>query len=141
MALLGYFKGEPTEYLLIYSGGKLRRSGPGLAFYYWAPKTSIVSIPTGTIDVQFILNETTGNFQAVTLQGQLTFRITKPEAIAAILNFGIDPRTRAYKSKDPEKLSQRIVNEVQSHARAQLLKLPLDDALRQSAEISASVLA
>jgi len=140
MALIGYFRGEPTEYLLVYSGGQLRRSGAALAFYYWVPSTSIVSIPTGTIDVQFILNETTGNFQAVTVQGQLTFRITDPQAMASILNFGIDPVTRAYKSNDPEKLAQRIVNEVQSQARGELLKLPLEAALRQSAEIAANVL-
>jgi hypothetical protein len=35
----------------MYSGGRLRRSGAALAFYYWTPSTSIVSIPTGTIDV------------------------------------------------------------------------------------------
>lgn len=141
MALIGYFKGEPTEYLLMYRGGKLRRAGPALAFYYWVPSTSLVSIPTGTLDVQFILNETTGNFQAVTLQGQLTYRITDPQAMATILNFSIDPTTRAYKSSDPEKPAQRIVNEVQRHARVELLRLSLEDALRQSAEIGASVLA
>jgi regulator of protease activity HflC (stomatin/prohibitin superfamily) len=141
MALIGYFKGEPTEYLLMYRSGKLRRAGPGLAFYYWAPSTSIVSIPTGTIDVQFILNETTGNFQAVTLQGQLTYRITDPKAMATILNYSIDPATRAYRSSDPEKPAQRIVNEVQRHARVELLRLSLADALRQSAEIGGSVLA
>jgi len=140
MALIGYFKGEPTEYLLVYSGGKLRRSGVGLAFYYWVPSTSIVSIPTGTIDVQFILNETTGNYQAVTVQGQLTFRITEPQAMASILNFSIDPRTRTHRSDDPEKLSQRIVNEVQSQVRSELLKLSLEDALRQSADVAAIVL-
>lgn len=141
MALIGYFKGEPTEYLLMYRSGRVRRAGPGLAFYYWVPSTSIVSIPTGTLDVQFILNETTGNFQAVTLQGQLTYRITDPQAMATILNFSIDPVTRAYKSNDPEKPAQRVVNEVQRHARSELLKLSLEDALRQSTEIGASVLA
>ena len=140
MTLIGYFKGEPTEYLLVYRGGKLRRVGPALAFYYWVPSTSLVSIPTGTLDVQFILNETTGNFQAVTLQGQLTYRITDPQAMATILNFSINPITRAYKSNDPEKPAQRIVNEVQRHARVELLRLSLEDALRQSAQIGTSVL-
>jgi hypothetical protein len=72
----------------------------------------------------------------VTVQGQLTYRITDPQAMAAILNFSIDPATRAYRSSDPEKLAARIVNEVQSQARGELLKRPLDDALRQSAEIA-----
>src|SRR3972149_6936903 len=112
-SLIGYFKGEPTDYLLVYSGKRLAREGAGLAFFYWRPNTSIVSIPTSTIDVPFILNETTGNFQAVTVQGQLTYRIAQPKTTAAILNYSIDPATRAYKSEDPDKLAGRIVNVVQ----------------------------
>ncbi len=141
MALIAYFKGDPTEFVMLYSRGQLRRSGVGLSFYYLVPDTSIMSIPTGTIDAQFILNETTGNFQAVTVQGQLTYRINDPKAIASILNYTIQPKTRAYKSSDPEKVAQRIVNEVQAQARFELQKLSLEDALKQSAEIAANVLA
>src|SRR5512141_2054404 len=141
MALIAYFKGEPTEYVLVYRGGRLRRSGVALSFYYLVPSTSIVSVPTGTIDSQFILNETSGNFQAVTVQGQLTYRINDPKAIASILNYTIDPKTRAYKSNDPEKVAQRIVNEVQAQVRSELLKMTLEDALKQSASIAANVLA
>ncbi|MFZ2961309.1 MAG: SPFH domain-containing protein [Candidatus Ozemobacteraceae bacterium] len=140
MLFIGYFKGEPNEYLMVYSGGKLSRQGAGLSFFYWTPRTSIVSIPTGTIDVPFILNETTGNFQSVTLQGQLTYRIKDPSAMAAVLNFTINPYTRSFLSNDPEKPAQRIVNEVQSHARAELQNMPLEDALRQSVEIATRVL-
>ncbi|MBI3549033.1 MAG: SPFH domain-containing protein [Elusimicrobia bacterium] len=141
MALIGYFKGDPNEHLLVYSGDRLRREGPGLAFFYWAPSTSIISIPTGTVDAQFILNETTGNFQAVTVQGQITFRIAQPKTLAAVLNFTIDPKTRAYRSTDPDKLAQRIVNVVQAGARAELLKMSLEDALKRSDQTAAAVLA
>lgn len=141
MALIAYFKGDPTEYILLYSGGKLWRSGVGLSFYYIVPTTSIASIPIGTIDNQFILNETTGNFQAVTVQGQLTYRINDPREIASILNYTLQPKTRAYLSNDPEKLAQRIVNEVQAQVRSELLKMTLEDALKQSAGIAANVLA
>src|SRR5512135_1796656 len=141
MALIAYFKGDPTEYVLLYSGGKLRRSGVGLSFYYIVPTTSIASIPIGTIDSQFILNETSGNFQAVTVQGQLTYRINDPRAIASILNYTIQPKSRAYKSNDPEKLAPRIVNEVQAQVRSELLKMTLEAALKQSAGSAANVLA
>jgi regulator of protease activity HflC (stomatin/prohibitin superfamily) len=98
-------------------------------------------VPVSTIDVPFILNETTGNFQAVTVQGQLTYRIADPKTMASILNFTVDPRTRQFISTDPEKLPQRIVNAIQAHLRAELLKLALDDALRRSADLAATVLA
>jgi hypothetical protein len=139
--LIGYYKSDPTEYILLYSDGRVTREGAGLAFFFWAPTTSIVSVPVSTIDVPFILNETTGNFQAVTVQGQLTYRIADPKTMASILNFTVDPRTRQFISTDPEKLPQRIVNAIQAHLRAELLKLALDDALRRSADLAATVLA
>ncbi len=139
--LIGYFKSDPTDFMLVYRGGRVRRAGAGLAGLYWKPTTSLVRIPIGTRDLPFILNEATGNFQAVTVQGQLTYRIANPRRMAEILNFTIHPATGAFASTDPEKLDQRIVNVVQAHLRAQLAQLALDAALRRAAEIAVAVLA
>jgi hypothetical protein len=139
--LIGYFKSDPTDFMLVYRGGRARRAGAGLAGYYWIPDTSLVKIPVSTQDLPVILNETTGNFQAVTVQGQLTYRVAQPRRMAEILNFTINPATGAYVSDDPDKLAQRITNAVQAHARAQLIRLALDEALRRTAEIAAAVLA
>ena len=141
MVPLAYFKSEPTEYILAYSNGKIFRQGAGRAFWYWRPSTSIALVPVSTIDVLFVLNETTGNFQAVTLQGQITYRIVEPLTIAQLLNFTIDPRTRQYRSDDPAKLSQRIVNIVQTHTRNELQRRSLEDALRSAEVLARTVLA
>ncbi|HEU5229564.1 MAG TPA: SPFH domain-containing protein [Ktedonobacteraceae bacterium] len=139
MALIEYFKSEPTEYILAYSNGKIARQGAGLAFWYWRPSTSIVMVPISTVDALFVFNETTGNFQAVTLQGQITYRITEPETISRLLNFTIHPRTRQYTSEDPAKLNQRIVNIVQMHTRNELRQLSLEDALHSSERLARTV--
>jgi hypothetical protein len=141
MALLAYFKSEPTEYILAYSNGAIFRQGAGRAFWYWGPSTSIVLVPASTVDAPFVFNELTGNFQAVTLQGQITYRITAPETIAQLLNFTIDPGTRSYSSEDPDKLNQRIVNIVQMHTRKELQQLSLEDSLHSSERLARNVLA
>lgn len=140
-SLIGYYRSDPADYILLYHNGKVVREGAGIAFYYWAPSASIVSIPTSTLDAPFVLSETSGNFQVVTVQGQLTYRIAQPKTMAGMLNFALHPYTRKFISNDPEKLAQRIVNALQAHIRAELLKLSLEDALRQSADIAATVLA
>lgn len=140
MLPIAYFKAEPTEYIITYVNGQVRQRGAGRAFWYWRPSTSIVRISTATIDALFALNETTGNFQSVTLQGQVTYRIAAPETTAALLNFTINPRTRAYQSDDPDKLSQRIINVVQSLTRAELRLLTLEEALRGAEPLATSVL-
>ena len=140
MPLIAYFKSEPTEYILAYSNGKTFRQGAGVAFWYWKPSTSIVLVPVSTVDAPFVFNETTGNFQAVTLQGQITYRITAPGTISQLLNFTINPQTRQYLSEDPAKLNQRIVNIVQMHTRNELQQFTLEDALRNSERMARTVL-
>src|SRR5690349_11131580 len=96
--LLAFYRGQPTDYVLVYRQGRVRAAGPGLSLFYWVPTTTLAALPLTTADVPFILNETTGNFQAVTVQGQLTYRVADPRTLAGILNFTINPRTRAYLS-------------------------------------------
>lgn len=140
MALIGYFKAEPTEYILASVNGHVFRQGPGRAFWYWPHRTSIILIPVATSDVTFAFNEVTGNFQAVTLQGQFTYRITQPQVISQLLNFTINPRTRRYRSEDPDRLNQRIVNIVQMYTRNELQQLSLEDSLRSSERLARSVM-
>ncbi len=139
--LIGYFKGDPTDYVLAYRNGAVAREGAGIAFFYWLPTTSIVSIPTSTQDAPFILNETTGNFQAVTVQGQLTYRIVDPRRMAESLNFTLEAQSRDYRSTDPEKLPQRLINAIQAQLRPELARLSLEEALREAAGLAATVLA
>src|SRR5215472_14447524 len=125
---------------LQYFNGKIKREGAGLAFWYWRPSTSIVLVPTSTTDALFVLNETTSNFQAITLQGQITYRIANPTTLAGLLNFTIHPKTRAYLSDDPEKLQQRIINLMQTHTRSGLRGRSLEEALSSAEPLARSVL-
>lgn len=129
MALIGYFKAEPTEFVLAFANGRIVRQGAGSSFWYWQPTTSIALVPVSTTDLPFVLNEKTATFQAVAVQGQLTYRIVDPAAVAGLLNFTIFPRSRKYRSDDPEKLGQRLINIVQAHIRAEIQRLTLEEAL------------
>lgn len=136
---IGYFKAEPTEYILAYNNGKVTRQGTGQSFWYWGPSTSIVRVPIATTDSLFVLNEITRDFQTVTLQGQVTYRITEPETLASLLNFTINPQTRQYLSDDPTKVSQRIINLVQQYTRQTLSELSLEEALRSADTLARTV--
>jgi regulator of protease activity HflC (stomatin/prohibitin superfamily) len=141
MIPIAFFKSEPTEYTLVYKRGRIKREGSGLAFFYWKPTTSVVLIPTSTTDAPFLFNEMTGDFQAVTVQGQVTYRIAEPKTMATLLNFTVNPRTKRYLSEDPDSLAQRIVNVVQAHTRNELAQLSLDKTLRQAEAIASRAMA
>ncbi|MDH5178300.1 MAG: SPFH domain-containing protein [Gammaproteobacteria bacterium] len=135
-----YFKGEPNAFVIRYKNGKLKRHGPGLTFWYWPHNTSIASLPLVTQDAPFIFKETTANYQEVSIQGQLRYRFIEPLEAAGLMDFTIDPKTGRYRSKDPEKLVQRVINAVQANTRSGVNKLSLDEALIKVKELSSTVL-
>jgi len=133
-----FVKAEPNTFLIQYINGKIRRKGAGLSFIYYAPRTSLVSISLASADVPFIFNEVTSDYQEVSVQGQLTYRISNPLKLAELMNFNLAAGNCDYVSKDPEKLPQRIINEVQVLTRNELQKLTLKGSL-QAAESIVSI--
>ncbi len=125
-----FIKFQPTTYVLQFKNGAVKREGAGLAFYYYAPTTSMVAVPMGSEDVAFIFEEISSDFQAITVQGQVTYRISDPRKTAALLDFSINPVSQQYISDDPKKLSQRIINVIKVTTRKGLQSLPLRDALK-----------
>jgi regulator of protease activity HflC (stomatin/prohibitin superfamily) len=134
-----FVKFEPGEYVVKYKKGKVTAQGEGLSFYYFAPTTSLVAVPVGSNDVPFIFNETTVDFQEISVQGQITYRISDPIKTSKLLNYTLDSRSRRYISEDPQKLPQRLVNAVQVITKSEIKKLALKEALRSSEIIEKKV--
>jgi regulator of protease activity HflC (stomatin/prohibitin superfamily) len=123
-----FIKADPHVFILHYQKGKIRRRGPGLSFFYYAPTSSIVAVPVNTVDIPFAFQLVTKDFQTVTLQGQLSYRITDPERLAGLLNFTLQPG-KGYMSDDPAKLPDRLLHLTQTVAHALVLPLALAQTL------------
>jgi len=125
-----FIKAQPTVYMLQFCKGRVIREGVGLTFFYYAPTISLVAVPAASAESPFIFEEVTADFQSVTIQGQVTYRVADPKRLAALMNFTLDARGQGYVSEDPQKLPQRVINVVNVLARAELQRLPLREALR-----------
>jgi regulator of protease activity HflC (stomatin/prohibitin superfamily) len=134
-----YMKAAPTTYVLHHSEGVLKREGPGLSFWYFAPASVIAAVPLASVDVPFAFSEVAADFQAVTLQGQLTYRIADPRRIAGFLDFTVGPNGQ-YLSDDPMTLSDRLVPAAQVLSRAVAQRYALRDLLTKSDALVAEVL-
>ncbi|MCA9677264.1 MAG: SPFH domain-containing protein [Kofleriaceae bacterium] len=128
---IAYLKTPPTTYVLHYKAGRVKREGGGLSFLYYRPTSTVVLIPVGSADVPFVFSEVTADFQEVTIQGQLTYRIADPRKLAGLLDYSVDAAGR-YRSEDPGKLEERLVHATQVLARDVIGKLSLRDALAAS---------
>ncbi len=126
-----YVKASPSTYVLQYKDGKPVRQGTGLTFWYFAPSTTLVSIPLESVDAPFMFREVSSDFQEVTVQGQVTYRVAEPLTLAGLMNFTLKP-DGTFASEDPTKLPQRVVNAVQVQLRSVLQGQPLQQLLQNS---------
>ena len=115
-----YLKCPPTSHVIQYNNGSIVRQGPGRSFFYFAPITTLVMIPVGSMDVPFVFEDVTKDYQDVTIQGQLTYRVSDAEKLSKLMDFSVDGRGR-YTSEDPSKLNDRLIQlaQVRTHAFAQ----------------------
>ena len=133
-----YLKAPATTWVMQFKGGQVVREGAGLAFWYFAPASVIAEVPVSSADQPFAFRETTADFQDVTVQVAITYRVAAPRELATLLNYTVDARGR-YVSDDPQKLGDRVVQSSQSGARRFLQSRPLREALTSSAELAAAI--
>jgi len=136
---INFMKANPTTYVLHYSDGKIKREGIGLSFFYYSPISTIVTVPIASADLPFVFNEITSDFQSVTIQGQITYRIGDAKQLAKLLDFSIASDGK-YRSEDPELLKQRLVNTAQISTKSVVQKLVLREALISSSAIVSQVM-
>jgi Membrane protease subunits, stomatin/prohibitin homologs len=135
-----FVKFQPSEYVLKYRNGKVVKEGSGISFYYYAPTTSIVVVPIGSVDVPFMFEEVTSDFQTITTQGQITYRIIDQKKVAGLLNYTLNMKGKGYVSDDPQKLPQRVINIVRVLTKKHLENLQLRDAIKSSEALAHEIL-
>lgn len=138
--MFNYYKGEPNTYTICFKDGRVRKHGAGINFWYSPLTTSISAVPIASQESYFVFTETTADFQEVAIQGALTYRLDAPLDVASRLDYTVDTSKKRYKSEDPGKLVQRVVNVVQSHTRSLVSQLSLEQALTGVAKVASDVL-
>jgi hypothetical protein len=150
-------KAPPTVHVILHESGKLRKQGPGLSFWYFAPISTVADIPLSSRDVSFVFTETTLDFQELTCQGQVTYKISAPEVAASALDFSVDTRGRymadphkgarprdswgaASESNPLELLASRLTNAVQVTAQSIIRPSPLREILKNPRKIASEIL-
>jgi hypothetical protein len=134
-----HIKFDSMTYVLHYKSGRINREGRGLSFFYFAPTSSIAAIPLGSNDLPFIFNENTADYQRVTIQGQISYKIADPRVLADVLDFTVNDQG-TYKKNDIEKLNQRIINEAQTATTSFIDGIKLKEAIRSAKGIEERIL-
>jgi hypothetical protein len=134
-----FIKADPTTYLMQVRGGKVVREGAGQSFFYYGPTSSLVAVPVGSQVLPFIFEQVSADFQSVTVQGNLSYRIAEPKKIAGMLNFTLAASGRSYASEDPENLRTRVESAVEVLVQQAVSRRPLRDCLQGAEAVAREV--
>lgn len=131
-----FIKFLPSEYVLKYKNGKVVKEGTGLSFTYYVPNTSVVVIPTSSSDVPYVFEELTSDYQTVSIQGQITYKIVDYKRISEILDYTYDMKNKRYVTDDYRKISQRLINITKVLTKKSIENMPIKTAIKSSEVLS-----
>ena len=132
--LVSHVRGQASSQLLYWKDGRLRRSGRGLAFYFRALSANLAEVPLDDRDLTFLFHGRTSDFQDVTVQGVVTYRVTAAEAVAERIDFSLDLHTGQYAKTPLELIADRLTQLAQQHVWAVVTRATLTDLLTDGVE-------
>lgn len=123
--LLRHLRAEQSSHVLTFRGGRLRHSGRGLSVWFFPLSTTIAEIPMDDRELSFLFHGRSADYQDVTVQGVITYRVVEPEALAGRVDFGLD-LVRGVHLKQPfEKIGLLLTQLSQQFVWAYLAQTPI----------------
>ncbi|MFJ5999466.1 SPFH domain-containing protein [Streptomyces sp. NPDC092370] len=126
---LRHLRGAPTAHIRHHRAGRLLHDGPGLSFWFRSLTAALSEIPVDDRELAMTFHARTSDFQDVTVQATVTYRIDDPGVAAARLDFSIDPDTGVWRGAPLEQLATLLTETAQQHALDVLARTPLAAAL------------
>ena len=123
--VIRHLRAEPTEHVLRYRKGSLINAGAGLAFWFRPSAAAIAAVPLDDQDLPFVFHARSADFQELTVQGVITYRVADPERIARRVDFTIDLRSGQWTETPLEQVNGLLVQMAQQYVIDELMTLEL----------------
>ncbi|KAB1141651.1 SPFH domain-containing protein [Streptomyces luteolifulvus] len=124
-----HLRSAPTAHIRHHRSGRPAHDGTGLSFWFRALTAALSEVPVDDRELAMTFHARTSDFQDVTVQATVTYRIGDPALAAARLDFSIDPDTGVWRGAPLEQLGTLLTETAQQHALDVLARTPLASAL------------
>ncbi|MGS2614013.1 SPFH domain-containing protein [Micromonospora sp. LZ34] len=136
---LRHLRGTPTSWVRLQVGGRVRREGTGLSFWYRPLRAVLSEVPVDDRELPLLFHARTGDFADITVQATVTYRVADPALAAARLDFSVDPRTGRARSRPLDQVATLLAELAQQPALDLLARVPLAEALTTIAPVREAV--
>lgn len=126
---LRHLRSTPTGHIRHLRRGRLVHDGAGLAFWFRPLSAAISEVPVDDRELAVLFHARTSDFQDLTVQATITYRIADPNVAAGRIDFSIDTATGAWTGEPLDQLSTLLTETAQQHALELITRTALADAL------------
>jgi regulator of protease activity HflC (stomatin/prohibitin superfamily) len=128
-----HLRSEISSHVLHYRRGALVQSGRGLSFWFLPMTASIAEVPVDDRELPLAVSARSSDFQDVTVQGVLTYRVVDPAKLAHHVDFSIDTKRGVHLKQPLEKIALLVAELAQQHAADWIGQTALREVLRDGA--------
>jgi regulator of protease activity HflC (stomatin/prohibitin superfamily) len=124
-----HLRADATSHIRHLRKGKVRHDGPGLAFWFRPSTAALSEVPLDDREQSLLFHARTEDFQDVTVQATVNYRVVDPAAAATRIDFGINPVTGTWNAMPLDMLGGLLTELAQQPALDQLAGMTMAEAL------------
>jgi regulator of protease activity HflC (stomatin/prohibitin superfamily) len=127
--LVRHLRGTTTAHIQHVRAGQTRHAGTGQSFWFRPLSAVLSEVPVDDRELPMLFHARTVDFQDVTVQATLTYRLVDPAVAAVRIDFSIDPDTGRWRAMPLEQVASLLTETAQQHALDLLARTALAPAL------------
>ena len=124
-----HLRGSSTTHVGHIRNGRTVRAGVGASFWFRPLSAVLHEVPVDDRELPLLFHARTSDFQDVTVQATITYRVTDPATAAGRIDFSIDPETGAWRSTPLDQVAGLLTESAQQYAIDMLATADLTDAM------------
>jgi regulator of protease activity HflC (stomatin/prohibitin superfamily) len=124
-----HLRGTPTQHVRHVRRGRLVHDGTGLSFFF-RPLTAVLSeVPVDDRELPMLFHARTADFQDLTVQASVTFRVADPTTACARIDFSIEPGSGRWRGNPLEQVGGLLTETAQQQVLGLVAGSPLASVL------------
>src|SRR6478672_6006065 len=127
--LLRHLRGTTTTHVQHVRNGRTLHSGVAAAFWFRPLSAVLSEVPVADRELPMLFHARTSDFQDVTVQATVTYRIADPDLASTRIDFSVDPDTGAWRTMPLDQVAGLLTEIVQQQSLALLAGMSLTEAL------------
>lgn len=111
-----HLRGSATTHVEQVRNGKTIRGGVGVSFWFRPLSAVLNEVPIDDRELPLLFHARTSDFQDVTVQATVTYRITDPKTVAGRVDFSIDPENGKWRGTPLDQVAGILAETAQQYA-------------------------